>query len=248
MMALVGITVANQRFSEEYLEVLVRGPFPAQIDPWAEDPRYFHQIHGSMIEAIVGQTRDILLMRGIHFNRLESLQMVTSFPLDALHIKQNGELVTVIELISPDTKSDSLIMADYLMHRDHTYINRGVNLIEIDLTRSENRLLHLPLTNNYPYHIAIYLPGDSPRLITMELYEPLKRFALPLRNEVIPVELQQAYAHGYELYSIAAQIRHKKHYTEDCLPFPTMMTESQRREALETVQRWQDELKRLEAS
>ena len=234
--------------SPEYLRLTDKGPFPGRIDPWAEAPHYFHQIHGSMIEAIVGQLRGMLLIRGFLFSRIESLQMATSFPLDALHIKQNGELVTVIELISPDTKSDSLVMSDYLMHRDHTYINRGVNVVEIDLTRSENRLLQHPLISSFPYHIAVYLPGDAPRFIGIELTESPTRFALPLRNEVIGLELQQAYTHGYELYTIAAQIRHEKHYTGDCLPFPSLMTESQRREALEAVQRWQDELQRLEVS
>jgi hypothetical protein len=40
-------------FSSAFIAALERGPFPDQIDPWAEVGRYYKQIHAGMIEHLV---------------------------------------------------------------------------------------------------------------------------------------------------------------------------------------------------
>jgi hypothetical protein len=117
--------------------------------------------------------------------------------------------------------------------------------MEIDPTRSVKRLLHDVLVTTYAYHVAVYLPQQVPRVIGVEYGEPLKRVALPLRGEVVPMELQAAYDFAYRQASVAGHIHSEGRYTEGNLPFPTLLTEDQRREALTTVENWQTELARL---
>jgi hypothetical protein len=38
---------------EEYHQLREDGPFPNQIDPWAEKGHYFHHIHAQMISVLL---------------------------------------------------------------------------------------------------------------------------------------------------------------------------------------------------
>jgi hypothetical protein len=163
----------------------------------------------------------------------------------AIHIKQAGRLVTIVEIISPNNNTRPEIIADYRARRERLLVEHGVNIVEIDPTRSVKRLLTDISTASASYHYAIYLPQDSPRVIGIHYGEALKRMALPLRGEVIPLELQAAYDESYQMTSIPAQILDNDHYREDLLPFPTLLTEDQRREAWEKVTIWKQELARL---
>jgi hypothetical protein len=62
-------------YSDMYVELLMRGPFPGTIDPWAEAGRYFHQIHAGMIGALLEQLRLPLLRMGYVASREVSLQI-----------------------------------------------------------------------------------------------------------------------------------------------------------------------------
>lgn len=273
-------------YSDAYVQHLKQGPFPGRVDPWAEAGRYFHQLHGSVIDHLVDQIQDSLLERGYIAGKEVSLQIVegrqpdlfvtskditsrsawdyeaaameilvepgtailSSEPeLQAIHIKalDTTELVTVVEIISPSNKSHPQEIALYQQQRGRLFLSQGVNVVEIDATRSVKRLLDHPLTNNRPYHIAIYLPGELPRVIISEFEERLKRFALPLRAEVIPVELHEAYERAYQRFAIAGQIQNEVRYNEGDLPFPSFLTSEQQREALSAVHTWQAELERL---
>jgi hypothetical protein len=276
--------------SPAYIHQLKTGPFPGRVDPWAEAGRYFHQIHGSVIDHLVDQIQDLLLERGYIAGKEVSLQIVegrqpdlfvtreqdvttgaawdyeaaaieilvepgtailSSEPeLQALHIKalDTAELVTVVEIISPSNKTHPQEIALYQQQRGRLFLSQAVNVVEIDATRSVKRLLDHPLTNNHPYHIAVYLPGELPRVIVSEFEQPLKRFALPLRAEVIPVELHQAYERAYQRFAIAGQIQNESRYNEGDLPFPSLLTSEQRRDALSTVAEWQQTLARLSQS
>jgi Protein of unknown function (DUF4058) len=167
--------------------------------------------------------------------------------MQAIHIKQagTGRLVTIVEIISPNNKTKPNTIADYRTRRERLLFEHGINIVEIDLTRSVKRLLTDTLTTSASYHYAIYLPHDSPRVIGIHYGETLKRMALPLRGEVIPLELQPAYDTTYQTPSIAALILNNDHYREDLLPFPTLLTEDQRRAAWEKVTTWKQELTRL---
>jgi len=240
--------------SEEYTKCLRTGPFPARVDPWAEVANYFQQIHPGLIGALLGQIQPTLLRMGYIVSLQESAQIddlgeanIDDVDLHAIYIRQmgTGRLVTIVEIISPETKTKPNAIADYRSRRERLLFEHRVNIVEIDLTRSVKRLLTDSLTASVSYHYAIYLPHDSPRVIGIDYGESLKRMALPLRGEVIPIELQPAYDEPYQTTSIAAQILHNDHYREDLLPFPTLLNDQQRHEAWERVTIWKQELERL---
>ncbi len=170
--------------------------------------------------------------------------------LEAIYITnmETDNLVTVVEIISPSNKTHEPSMAEYEDRRKRLIWGRGVNVVEIDLTRSVKRMLHDILVSTYPYHIAVYLPQKPSWLLGMDFGEAIKSFALPLRETVIGIETQSAYNHAYQQASIAAQIRNEAHYNEENLPFPSLLRTSQRHDALRAVEAWQQELAHLSQS
>lgn len=167
--------------------------------------------------------------------------------MEALHITdmETGALITVIEVISPRNKTHPLEMALYREQRARLFLDHGVNVVEIDATRSPRRLLAHPLVESQPYHIAVHLPGDVPRALTSGWLEGLKPFALPLRAEAVRVEPQAAYDRAYQRGGIAGLIEQNGHYVPDRLPFPSLLSDSQRANALEHVTAWRAQLARL---
>lgn len=261
-----------------------QGPFPGQVDPWSELGRYFHPIHESIIDYILGEFRKPLRQRGYLIGRETSLQIAQgrqpdvfinlpksvqrptqtldyvraaeavnaevgvvvdeSPSLDALKIRDlnDNTLVTIIELVSPSNKEKWEQVLAYRLYRFHLVGEQGVNVVEVDLTRSVKRLLESPQAETYAYHAAVHFPSDLPRLVGMAYGEPLKRIAVPLRGEVIALDLQAAYTHAYQQNSTSAWIREEGRYTEQDLPFPSLLTEAQRQQATEAVARWENAL------
>lgn len=162
---------------------------------------------------------------------------------DALHIRadDDGQLVTIVEIISPNNKLDRLEMQDYRYRRSRL-VRDGIQVVEMDLTRSVKRLLEDVLTSSLPYHVGVFLPGQAPRVVGIEFGA-----ALPLRAEALPVDLQFTYAQAYQDAAIAGQLQADGRYTEADLPFPTLLSEEQRRTALAAVEDWQTQLQRLRA-
>lgn len=278
--------MSTRQISQAYIKLKKQGPFPNQVDPWAEDAHYFQQLHNDMIGHFARQLEPLLDPLGYEIGREASLQIAegrepdlyiqrsmgmgiaTPTPslkyslaateieaepgvrldhevnLNALHIQASGNLITVIELISPGNKIKAEAIADYRARRERL-IERGVNVVEIDTTRSVKRLIYDPIAGEYPYHATVFIPGDSPYFIGIEYGQPLKRIAIPLRVETVPIELHDAYTDAYRLYSLASQMLEAGHYVEDHLPFPTLMSDKRRREALEAVEKWKVELARL---
>lgn len=274
-------------YSDAYVEHLSAGPFPGQVDPWAETGRYFHQIHGGMISSLANYLQPRLLPIGYRLNREISLQItegrepdisiqyamkssppkthlnyelaatevlaepgVTLEPgwdLHAIQIRElkSGDLVTVIELISPSNKIKPESLAAYKLRRERLVVDEGVNIVEVDLTRSVKRLISDLIASDYAYHTAVHIPGQSTHFIGMAYGQSLKRVALPLRDQVVAVELQSAYDEAYRVVTIAGQLDELGDYTEDKLPFPSLLTSVQRQEALEAVKVWQAKLAEL---
>jgi len=276
-------------FSNEYVELLSKGAFTGQIDPWAEAPHYFQQIHASMIGNIAGEIQTPLMKMGYYVGREASLQIAENrepdifiqramnapqikpkwdyelaaaevladpglpieaeVTLDALHIHKNdGTLVTVVEIISPSNKMSNESIADYRQRRERLVIEQGVNVVEIDPTRSIKRLVFHRRAAKHPYHVMVYIPNESPHFIEMEFRQAMKRVAFPLRGEVIPVELQNNYDRAYQQVAAAAQILNDNFYTEANLPFPSLLSDTKIREATESVSRWREGLKRLQTN
>jgi hypothetical protein len=165
--------------------------------------------------------------------------------LDAIYVRdfRSGDLVTIVEIVSPSNKEQPVI-SEYGERRDRL-IRGGINIVEIDPTRSVKRLLQDALVTTYAYHVAVYLPQQLPRIIGVDFGQPLKRVALPLRGEVVPMELQAAYDFAYQQASIAGHIHSEGAYTEPKLPFRSLLTEEQSKEALHAVEAWRQELAHL---
>jgi hypothetical protein len=274
-----------QRYSAAYVQLLQRGPFPGQIDPWAEAGRYFQQIHSGMINSLQDQLQDELNLRGyqvgkeaslqIFGNRKPDLYIQTTTPesdsapdwdyaavaaelevdpgiailedeweLEALHIREmaSNELVTVVEIISPRNKTHPADMQLYRDQRESLFLSQGVNVVEIDATRSQRRLLRAA---DHVYHTAVFLPGDLPRILISSYGEALKPFALPLDNEAVRVEPQAAYNRAYQRGNLAGLIASAGDYAAEALPFPSTLTEAQHSAAQDAVTHWQAELQRL---
>jgi DNA-binding transcriptional regulator LsrR (DeoR family) len=60
--------------------------------------------------------------------------------------------------------------------------------------------------------------------------------------------MQEAYDHAYQTLVLAAQIDEETGYEEAHLPFPSLLSEAERRDALAAVAHWRAELARLQAS
>lgn len=275
------------QFSAAYLQVLQRGAFPNQIDPFAEAGRYFQQIHSGMIHWLQDQLQDDLNLRGYQVGKEASLQIVANrqpdlyiqqsqatpsdellnyelvatalqldagtavqedgIELDALHIvtMDTSELVTVVEIISPRNKTHNSDIASYRDERHRLFLAQGINVVEIDATRSIKRLIQHDLVRNAPYHIAIHLPHQLPRVLINNWDETLKPFALPLRGDGIKAEPHIAYEKAYRRGAIAGLIEREGRYSADHLPFPSTLTETQKQQASDAINQWREERNQL---
>jgi hypothetical protein len=277
----------NNNRSATYRQHAKAGPFPAQVDPFAETGRYFQQIHASMINRIVEDIQDTLWDLGYVAGSETSLQILDKrepdvfvrreadplpppapwdYPAaaEAIHTSpglavetglpelqsiditslDDGRLVTVLEIVSPSNKAREADIQAYRIRR-YGLLTRGVNLVEIDLTRSAKRLMDNHWVPDYAYHVAIYLPQQPARLLGMTYGAPLEPFALPLRGDVVPVDVQKVYQYAYGLKRIAVQINQEDGYRSEKLPFPSLLSDKQKVAALAAVEAWQPELARL---
>lgn len=229
-------------FSQEYVQQLSIGPFPEQIDPWSETAHYFHQIHGCMISDLLERLRLPLLRLGYVAVR-EYASTVSEAEAVYIYCLESTRLVTVIEVLPPTHKRLFAHMEYYQQRRERLVNEKNINLIEIDLTRSVHRLVRNQSVT-FAHQIVTNLPTDVD-VIGWEYGQSLKSFALPLRNEVIPIDMQAVYQAAYQQASIAPQIEAAGGYIEASLPFPSLMTSEQRKTALEQVNRWQLKLTEL---
>ena len=94
-----------------------------------------------------------------------------------------GEVVTVIELLSPANKRAGTGRRNYLEKRENILATR-TNLIELDLLRGEERMPALGPTILLDYRILISRPRRRPKadLIAWGLRDPIPDFPLPLRR------------------------------------------------------------------
>jgi hypothetical protein len=167
--------------------------------------------------------------------------------LDALFIKQiGGTLVTVVEVISPSNKVRIEDIERYQARRNQL-LAQGVNVVEIDCTRSIKRLVNDVAVQGALYQVVIHLPGQTGRWFGSGYGEAIKPLALPLRGEALPMEPQAAYDAAYQQAAIAGQIHDEARYTTADLPFVSLLTEAQQRAALAAVAEWLDQLKGLHA-
>ena len=127
-------------------------------------------------------------------------------------------------------------------------LQQGINVVEIDLTRTKQRLLAHEIAGQYPYHVVIFIPTQNPHFIGINSGDTLARIALPLRAEAIPMTLQSAYSAAYQQSAIAGQLLADDAYQESRLPYPSTMTDTQRATALAAVGSWREALDQLRTS
>jgi hypothetical protein len=163
----------------------------------------------------------------------------------AIKASDKNALVTIVEIILPRNKTHWADMTHYREARDELFLQKGVNVVEIDLTRSVKRLFDHALTRQCDYHVAILLPTEAPYIVKMVYGEPLKRCALPLRQNVIGIDLQLAYAQAYREATLAAQMLEDKHYTLENLPFPALLSFAHQQAVMTAVNEWYIQLQAL---
>jgi len=155
--------------------------------------------------------------------------------LDALYLWEGHELVTVVEVVSPRNKLSPAEVAAYRQRRDRLFLSQGVHVVEIDLTRSRERLLEHPLAHRWPYHVALFVVNDRRQFIGLSYGQSLPRLALPLRREAVAVELQAAYERAYRQAAIAAQLELRQGYAS----LPELgLSEEERSQAQAQAQAW----------
>lgn len=164
--------------------------------------------------------------------------------LDAILIKHldSGQLVTIVEVISPSNKSNLQQIEQYQARRKHL-IHQQVNVVEIDITRSIKRLVDDALVDSFPYYVMIHLANQTLRFIGMNWEKSLKRIALP--ELIVPMQLQDAYNHAYQVAGTAIHIDKETAYELENLPFPTLLPPEILKSAIRAVDTWHTELKRL---
>ncbi|MDQ7033848.1 MAG: DUF4058 family protein [Anaerolineae bacterium] len=65
----------SKGFSSAEQKLYREGPFPNQMDSFAEKARFFHPLHGSMIDALLQQLQMPLMTKGYVAGRETSLQI-----------------------------------------------------------------------------------------------------------------------------------------------------------------------------
>jgi hypothetical protein len=99
---------------------------------------------------------------------------------------QSGQVVTVIELLSPWNKSPGQGQEEYRA-KQRTLLLSDTNLVEIDLLRTGAHTVAVPLARLSPsdYRICIHRVArpDGFELIRFSVRDPLPRLAIPLRSE-----------------------------------------------------------------
>ncbi|MBL8134748.1 MAG: DUF4058 family protein [Anaerolineae bacterium] len=166
--------------------------------------------------------------------------------LDAVYIyhEPTGEVVTVIEVVSPRNKADLADIEAYRVVRRRWMRNR-VHIVEIDLTRSIKRLVDDPQIDAVCYHVAFHLFDQPARVSTIDCLEAIGRIAVPLRGEVIALDLGDAVSGAYRSAVLARHILRETDYAPDALPFPSLVTSEQRADLSARIASWRSELSRL---
>jgi len=182
---------------------------------------------------------ELLAEVGVRIDNEPDLTAITIYQRDPY------ELVTMLEVVSPGNKNSNSDAEPYLKRRDELIVKQGVNIVEIDITRSYKHLFDHAITRHAPYHVAIYIPGHGVRVVPMGLQEPFKRIALPLREHVLPLDLAELYQTAYQQIGLADLMLSEGFYALKHLPFAALLTQAELDEAMQQVQAWQAAIQNL---
>src|SRR5262249_8260441 len=71
-----------------------------------------------------------------------------------------GDLVTVLEIVSPGNKIRPEAILAYQERRTRLYLEQNISVVEVDITRSNRRLVNTSIARDFPYHVAIFIPNN----------------------------------------------------------------------------------------
>ena len=144
--------------------------------------------------------------------------------LNILDLKNNKQIVAVLEVLSPTNKYAGPGRDSYLA-KQRDVLASDAHLVEVDLLRHGPYVLAAPeveVQSVLPYdYLVSVCPADEPSRVEFDLYprtlrQSLPRVAIPLADDDAPVvlDLQAAMAKVHEAGSYGDRIR----YDQPCVP------------------------------
>ena len=140
-------------------------------------------------------------------------QNVKQHYLEIRDARSGGQVVTVIEFVSPSNKKTGASGKQYRQKQEEC-LDAKINLVEIDLTRGGIRKLLSPFDrindHDYPPYTVVVRRGDDPQRVWI--------YSLPLRKSLggIPIPLRENDpVVVLDLQTIVNQIYQRGHYADD---------------------------------
>jgi hypothetical protein len=199
---------------------MAQSPFPG-MDPYLESPSLWPDVHNSLINIFREQISPLLPPRYVAeletqlviddrindpISAVPDVTITETKPaptrITSIYVKriEGDELVTIIELLSPNNKRHGKDRQKYVQKLFHFY-ETGVHLVEIDLLRQGARvpLVGLPKTD---YLAMVSRTYDRPNcdVWPIGLREPLPVLPIPLLrpDRDMPLDLAKALRTAYE--------------------------------------------------
>ena len=131
---------------------------------------------------------------------------VPHYSIEIRETRSGNRVVTVLEVLSLANKRPGPNRAAYLVKQNELKYS-NVNLVEIDLLRSGQTLMPVPIEalpkkHQTPYRVCVYRTGQATALeyYRVSLRERLPAIAVPLRDEDhdVPLDLQAAFEYCYQ--------------------------------------------------
>ena len=158
-------------------------------------------------------------------NQVADKPIVIRFPEETMRwveirdLDSGNEVVTVIEVLSPRNKVSQAGRAEY-KRKQREYFEAAINLVEIDLLRSGERIFLACPPNGIqsneaaPYYVSV-ARGVSPwerELYPLPLRKPLSNIAIPLRetDEDVVLPLQNLLDRCYEMGRYEVKINYNE--------------------------------------
>jgi hypothetical protein len=152
------------------------------MDPYLEHPALWPDIHNRLIAAIADTLAEEVAPRYyIGLERRAYLMEEVSENFLEIHEVSTGELVTIIELLSPANKLHRQGRKDYEEKREIIFQSR-TNLVEVDLLRAGEPMAVEGPEVQSDYRILVSRGAERPRarLFAVNLRQPIPDFSIPL--------------------------------------------------------------------
>ena len=176
-------------------------PFPG-MDPYLESPDYWRDVHSSFLVEVRVALNATLPPGFVARVEKRFCELWESFA-EIRSVKQGGQIVTVIELLSLANKMSGRGREEY-RRKQYDLLRSDVHFLEIDLLRAGEHTIALPkLSEPGKEYLACLHRGDgSWRFVTWAfgLRDRLPRVAVPLTDELpdIALDLQEVFTAVYE--------------------------------------------------